>query len=663
MSGLVLNAQPIITNQPADQTANQGYSATFQVGVTYTPPPDFQWYFNSGALSGAITNELSITNAIAANAGDYFVIVSDATGSVTSRVASLTVVPPAVLDPKVGPNIRMGQDPAQLPPGATGEVEPYIIRSFSDPNLIAATWSDGRPPDNSIQPANGYSISRDGGLTWTRGLTQNLTPLTGGPFSRTADPVVAVDLSGSIYITTGNFVNDTNWPIVVSKLTNGTETFAQPVMVPFFPTNTDKAWIAINTYPNSPTANRIAVTADIYDGNNNSLGVQASYSDDGGVSWSKPTLITRQFLTGTQPVFLPDGSLVVLSTDWLNSRIDIALSANGGQTFGTSRLVTPYTRYDEPNARAWGIFPSATTDRQAGVIYTTYQTALGSGTNARPAIMFTRSIDRGQTWKTPVAVNDTPNQRSVFTPAIAASPDGQHLLIEFYDKRNDTGRGYLVDLYVAESFDGGNTWEPNLRLSEFTFDMRRAPLATGGFGLGGYFFGDYIGIVPALGLNADAPAVACWMDTRSGSSDPFSVRIQRTKGTSFETWRQLRFSTNDLANLAISGEGADPDGDGIPNLAEYALGLEPTHHDPPPMHSTIVRDARGYKLHLTYSHLAVLADIEFAWESSDDLATWQPDTPAQETVEGTGSWRTRTAEFLIAPFGQRYFRATVKRTP
>jgi hypothetical protein len=26
ISGLVLNAQPIITNQPADQTANQGYS-------------------------------------------------------------------------------------------------------------------------------------------------------------------------------------------------------------------------------------------------------------------------------------------------------------------------------------------------------------------------------------------------------------------------------------------------------------------------------------------------------------------------------------------------------------------------------------------------------------------------------------------------------------
>ena len=56
--------------------------------------------------------------------------------------------------------------------------------------------------------------------------------------------------------------------------------------------------------------------------------------------------------------------------------------------------------------------------------------------------------------------------------------------------------------------------------------------------------------------------MACWIDTRSGSSDPFSARIERTKGATFQTWRKLRFSTNDLANLAVSGEGADPDGDG-----------------------------------------------------------------------------------------------------
>ena len=84
---------------------------------------------------------------------------------------------------------------------------------------------------------------------------------------------------------------------------------------------------------------------------------------------------------------------------------------------------------------------------------------------------------------------------------------------------------------------------------------------------------------PALGLGENVPAVACWIDTRSGSSDPFSARIQRTRGATFETWRNLRWGTNDLANLAITGPAADPDGDGIPNFSEYALGLEPNHAD------------------------------------------------------------------------------------
>jgi len=61
--------------------------------------------------------------------------------------------------------------------------------------------------------------------------------------------------------------------------------------------------------------------------------------------------------------------------------------------------------------------------------------------------------------------------------------------------------------------------------------------------------------------------------------------------------------------------------------------------------------------------LAVLGDIQFAWESSADLASWQPATPAKETVEGTGFSRTRTAGFPIEPAKQRYFRATVQQTP
>ena len=46
----------------------------------------------------------------------------------------------------------------------------------------------------------------------------------------------------------------------------------------------------------------------------------------------------------------------------------------------------------------------------------------------------------------------------------------------------------------------------------------------------------------APSLNLESPAVACWIDRRSGNSDPYVVRINRVRGTSFDTWCKLRFS-------------------------------------------------------------------------------------------------------------------------
>src|SRR5213083_2817401 len=95
-------AQPKTTSQPTDQTANQGYSATFRIFAGGTAPLSYAWSFNQAAITGAATNMLMITNAHPANAGDYFAIVSDSTGSVTSRVAKLTLITPVKLDAKIG---------------------------------------------------------------------------------------------------------------------------------------------------------------------------------------------------------------------------------------------------------------------------------------------------------------------------------------------------------------------------------------------------------------------------------------------------------------------------------------------------------------------------------------------------------------------------------
>ena len=248
-------------------------------------------------------------------------------------------------------------------------------------------------------------------------------------------------------------------------------------------------------------------------------------------------------------------------------------------------------------------------------------------------------------------VNDTPNRRSVYDAAIAASPDGQHLTVIFYDKRNDPGQGYFVDLYLAESFDGGQTWQPNQRITESSSDLRKAPLTADG-----YMLGDYQGVAPALDFQT--PAVACWIDTRSGNPDCYIRRLDRKRGTTFGAWQHLRFTTKELADDTVSGPNADLDGDGIPNLGEYIHGLEPRHADPNPsrVKQTFCSDpTKGpdcpAALQVAFESLSVLEDITFSWSRSENLVSWEQVSPAIEQVIPSPSrtFVTREASFLVNP--------------
>jgi hypothetical protein len=186
-------------------------------------------------------------------------------------------------------------------------------------------------------------------------------------------------------------------------------------------------------------------------------------------------------------------------------------------------------------------------------------------------------------------------------------------------------------------------------------DVRRSPSIGDGVWLG-----DYQGLVPAL--NFDTPAVATWIDTRAGNNDPYVVRINRTKGTTFEAWRKLRFSTNHLANPAISGENADPDGDGITNLREYAFGLEPTRMDTNPLKITESASGPDMRITLFYERLAVLSDIQFAWQTSVDLMSWALSTPEQEKiVAGTDPSMQRVEASFSGSGKMQFFRLAVTR--
>jgi len=101
---------------PVSQTRDPGQSVTFSVVATGTHPLGYQWFkdgvalVDGGRLSGATTPSLTITNLFPADAGNYWVVVSNSYGMATSAVARLTLNPDPVIS--VHP-VSQTRDPGQ----------------------------------------------------------------------------------------------------------------------------------------------------------------------------------------------------------------------------------------------------------------------------------------------------------------------------------------------------------------------------------------------------------------------------------------------------------------------------------------------------------------------------------------------------------------------
>jgi hypothetical protein len=93
---LTVLTPPTITTQPSNQTVVAGASAGFVVQAASAAPLNYQWYFGqTNLLAGANGAALNLDNVQPAQAGGYSVVVNNVAGSVTSVVATLTVLVPS----------------------------------------------------------------------------------------------------------------------------------------------------------------------------------------------------------------------------------------------------------------------------------------------------------------------------------------------------------------------------------------------------------------------------------------------------------------------------------------------------------------------------------------------------------------------------------------
>jgi len=85
---------PTITRQPQSRSLTLGFDALFTVNATGPGTLSYQWQKGGTNLSGATNASYTIGNTTSGSAGNYTVVVTNSNGSVTSSIATLTLVDP-----------------------------------------------------------------------------------------------------------------------------------------------------------------------------------------------------------------------------------------------------------------------------------------------------------------------------------------------------------------------------------------------------------------------------------------------------------------------------------------------------------------------------------------------------------------------------------------
>jgi hypothetical protein len=129
----------------------------------------------------------------------------------------------------------------------------------------------------------------------------------------------------------------------------------------------------------------------------------------------------------------------------------------------------------------------------------------------------------------------------------------------------------------------------------------------------------------------------------------------------YQTWRAGKFSAMELADATFSCDTCDPDFDGIPNLLEYALNLEPKLANPTGLPAPV---PEGDYLTLTYTKFKAATDIACGVVASDDVAGgWSADDVTEIVIGDDGVTQTNKATdgIRISEATQRFLRLRVQR--
>lgn len=186
--GFVLpNTPPSITVQPQDQRTAIGETAVFSVSVSGSAPLSYQWWFGDVDLVGETGSTLRVPVQYGDEGGEYYVVVENAYGSVTSRRATLKVLQgvPGIF------NTGVDDSKAALADGAADPHYVLIVNADSASSdalvensgafpIVAGPWVANTPGSKWIGPrfdTSGAAGLAQGNGTYVYRLTFDLSGL------------------------------------------------------------------------------------------------------------------------------------------------------------------------------------------------------------------------------------------------------------------------------------------------------------------------------------------------------------------------------------------------------------------------------------------------------------------------------------------------------
>ena len=418
-------------------------------------------------------------------------------------------------------------------PASSGDMdnnEPTLAINPTDPNNIVAAANDYNTPTGV--PWCGFYTSFDGGETWREGLVPGYPDDSGtselSGFQGAGDPVLATSSSGEFYLAgiafkrSRNPLNPIGFGLNIGRSSclfvarssdNGASfdkvsivfTALQSVI-----TFHDKEWLAVdqnngNVYVCWSMFHVMALSQLAF-----------SRSMDNGQSWSRPIIISEfesaeMQIQGSAIVVDNSGNIHVTWIDFSANQVRHALPTDQGQSFSNPTSIAPITpipgnlpngNYRTPTMTMLAVDNSDS--NLSGSLYVTW----ADYSHGDSDVFLAYSNDNGNSWDGPVRVNNDTEENGLdqFFPAVAVSNDGL-VHVTFYDRRNDENNT-LLEYWWAISFDGGQTFPVNFKLSNAAFN--------GDYSRDGDndFIGDYTGVVAT-----NDTVAAVWCDTREGSED------------------------------------------------------------------------------------------------------------------------------------------------